>query len=774
MKNIYFLVFYCLILLSFSVNGQSNTALHFNYKDKVNVDYEMIGFTELTVESWVNLDRYHSLGNATGSPIMMQKTDPAITSHNDYGIILMVLGLGHYQGHDKQMAFGLNFGSTGIYHVGVHSGDTIRLNEWHHLAGTYDGTYMKLYIDGELVKTFNVVDSLGVQPLYSPNSGMYLGYRDEGQYGYLEGAIDDLRIWNYARSQSEIQANMYREITGNESGIYTYWDLNEGSGDQIFDKSSNGFDGFLGSSEGADVRDPDWFSSTAPIPYYTITDGNYDSSWVWASGQLAPMNDWAQVKINDNINLAADETLSKIIIGTTGEFTVDNTYTLTVDDDFLIESDATGTGSFIDDGTLSYSSATVQRYLSEDQWHYVSSPVTDATSGVFTSIYLRSWDEPTETWSYITSTTAPLNEMQGYAAWASTAYTGATTVDFTGLLNTGNYSMSLSNTTGTSAPPGEYPTGYNFIGNPYPSGIDWDDANWTKTNVDDAIYMITYIMGNRQYASYVDGISTHGATNEIAPHQGFFVKCNNTSGGSIQVTNSTRIHTGQELFKSTLNDEQYIKLTVKDANGLYDETVIRAKEGATVSFDGLMDALKLKGSTEIPQIYSSFEPETIYSINTIDHINSNTVIPVKFEAGISGIYELSFKTKDGLASLPLFVYDKKEAVLFNLKASGAYKFTASADDDPNRFELRFSYGDLQYEESINTDAMVFVKNQQVVVSLEESEFGEARVFDLSGRLITTANLFKGTNMIDVNSMNGYYLVEIITPENITTCKVFIN
>lgn len=771
-------IFYIITFICFALNqmgyAQNNTALDYRYKDRAEVDYEMTGFTEVTAEAWVNLDRYlGGIYTASGSPIMMQRTDPAIGPHNDYGIILMVLCEGHYQNHDKQMAFGLNFGPTGTLHIGVHSGDTIRLNEWHHLAGTYDGTYMRLYIDGELVKSFDVVDSIGVQPLYSPDYGMYLGYRDEGQFGFLEGTIDELRIWDYARSESQIRETMYREITGNETGIHAYWDFNEGSGDVILDKGPNGFDGYLGTSEGSDIRDPNWVTSTAPTPYFTVADGNYNSSAIWASGQLAPFNDWARVKVDHNVNLSANETISELTISSAGAFTVDNTYSLTINGDFLIASDASGTGSFIDDGSVSYGSATVQRYLSEDEWDYVSSPVTNATAGVFTNIFLKKWDEPTETWSYITNIGTGLNEMQGYSAWASSAYTGADTVEFTGSLNTGIYSMSLTNTAGTSAPPSEDPSGYNFIGNPYPSGIDWDDASWTKTNVDDAIYMITYVMGVRQYASYIDGIGTHGATNEIAPHQGFFVKCESTSGGSIQVTNDARIHTSQEFFKATVNNDQILKLTVSDANGLYDETIIRAKSGATANFDGSLDALKLKGSEEIPQLYTCFDEETIYSINTVSEFTASSVIPLHFEAEANGIYELSLNLNIGSVDMPILLEDKKENLLYNLKNGGNYKFAASQEDDPGRFNIRFGYSDVQFAESVLTDALIFVKNQQIIVSLEESDYASAKIYDLSGRLIKVANLSKGTNTIDLNTNQGYLLVEVISPKGIKTNKVFL-
>jgi hypothetical protein len=780
MKNLSQL-FIAIFALSLSAHlpAQTNKALDFAEQDRVDIqNYEMVDFTGLTVEAWIKLDSYLDKWyfNSTGSPVIMQKTNPSITSHNDYGIILMVLCLNHYQSHDKQLAFGLNFGEDGDKHIGLHSGDTVRLNEWHHLAGTWDGAFMHVYIDGVLANSIDVVDSIGNEPFYSPDYGLYMGYRDEGQYGYLDGTIDEVRIWNYARTESQLRETMYQQVTGSEPGIHAYWNLNEGTGQLVFDQGPNEFDGFLGSNNGtgSDYREPNWVTSAAPVPYYTTQDGYWSSDGIWASGQLAPINDWAQVNIKNEVTLGADETIKDLTIANTGALTIDNSYTLTMDGEILIESDATGTGSIIDKGSLVYTSAEVERFLSQDRWHYVSVPVENPTAGVFTSIYLRSWDEPTETWSYITNVNTGLNEMEGYAAWASSAYTGDATVLFSGTLNTGNYAMALTHTSGTTAPPGEDPSGYNFIGNPYPSGIDWDGAGWTRSNVDDAIYIITYVGGERQYASYIDGVGTHGATSEIAPHQGFYVKCNNTAGGNIQVSNAARIHTNQPFFKNSTEAAQLIKLRVEDKNGFFDETIIRAKDGASLGFDGSMDAYKMMGGEGIPQLYTAFDPETLYSINTLDEINANTVIPVLFEPGIDGLYELSFKMKEGLETLKLYLEDKKEGTMINLKDFGVYKFIGTVNDDPNRFMLRFSANDVELPQAgTGTDALVYTSENGIMVNLQTAEKGQALIYDLSGRKVFSGDIRQGNNAIHLDTKSGYFLVKITTSENIYTQNVFI-
>ena len=61
----------------------------------------------------------------------------------------------------------------------------------------------------------------------------------------FNGIIDEVRIWNIARSQNDIQEYMYKQLTGTESGLVAYWQFNEGTGDITFDKTINANHGTL-------------------------------------------------------------------------------------------------------------------------------------------------------------------------------------------------------------------------------------------------------------------------------------------------------------------------------------------------------------------------------------------------------------------------------------------------------------------------------------------------------------------------------------------------
>jgi hypothetical protein len=104
-------------------------------------------------------------------------------------------------------------------------------NRWYHLVGTFDGTDLRLYLDGSLVHTVN-----SATPAYVYTNNIFLGDRDSRNNPY-SGRIGLSRYWNRALTQQEIQANMFRVLPASTPNLIEQWTLN---GDTTGTKGNNG------------------------------------------------------------------------------------------------------------------------------------------------------------------------------------------------------------------------------------------------------------------------------------------------------------------------------------------------------------------------------------------------------------------------------------------------------------------------------------------------------------------------------------------------------
>ncbi len=131
-------------------------------------------------------------------------------------------------------------------------------DRWYHVAVTCRGNQSILYVDGEFEgsgsSTMNTSDS----------TTLYCGNDPPGFGSAFTGTIDEIRIWNVARTQNQIRGAMHSELRGSEPGLAGYWQLNEGDGDFVSEMTSNarygslhGGTAWLGSTIGLT---PSWLS----------------------------------------------------------------------------------------------------------------------------------------------------------------------------------------------------------------------------------------------------------------------------------------------------------------------------------------------------------------------------------------------------------------------------------------------------------------------------------------------------------------------------------
>lgn len=337
---------------------------------------------------------------------------------------------------------------------------------------------------------------------------------------------------------------------------------------------------------------------------------------------------------------------------------------------------------------------TMQRYLASGptDWRQLASPVSGVTindwqddfvtsgfpgsnSPSFSFLSVYSYDETTAGSSpngYIAPTNAsdPLTPGKGFFA-----YIGPTpvTVDVSGPPAKFNQTFTVSYTSSGGAAE----DGWVLLGNPYPCAIDWTSGAWTKTNMNDAIYI--WNPNLQQYASYVSGVSTNGGSSIIASSQSFWVQTNAASP-SLSCTENVK-YTGAASFVKAMNPFlTNLKLSFK-GNNYSDETFIRFGNSATGKFDKQFDARKMLTSTPgVPSISSLDSTISDMSVNSLPVFNNEIKIPVRtiISSGYSGIYTIDC---DSMSTIPngycVVLEDLATGVKTNLSNSASYSFFIS-------------------------------------------------------------------------------------------------
>lgn len=408
--------------------------------------------------------------------------------------------------------------------------------------------------------------------------------------------------------------------------------------------------------------------------------------------------------------------------------------------------------------------ATVERYLEQNQWHFVSSPISNGVSGIFLDVYLKDWDETTGAWDYIIPTNEPLPIMKGFEAWSSVNFGSPDMVYYAGELNVGPHSIDLTNTSTAPA----LNRGYNFIGNPYPCAVNWSlAAGWVKSSITGTIYIYNPAVG--QYGSFPPEepeFPANGVSQYIHSGQGFFVQVpDNSSTGSVSVKNEARLHNAQAFLKKGNKelDGKLLKLkTSSDINTYSDESIIMFKQDATASYDMQYDAYKLDGIEDAPKMYTTNIDQDHLLINSLTEDDENIIVPVNFEVGIGGIYTIEVNESVNFAeSTDIILEDKKDGVFTNLTEQSTYSFTADPSDDAERFNVYFYFNpSTEIETMALSNLHIFTSQHKLILESLSNDFlsGQLHVYTLLGQQVVGEKVDAGLKHETEIQEEGIYIV----------------
>ncbi len=714
--------------------------------------------------------------------------------------------------------------TTSVYLLDLNGSAYIWIN-----SGTVTATGFTsptIYVDGH--ETTTVSADKWQHIAVTTSSSIDANNLDIGRQGsnYFKGKIDELRIWSEVRTQDSIIEHMCSALTGNESNLVAYYTFDNTEDKVLQDFSGSDYDGTL-----QNMEDADWISSSAFNTWLNTnsTNWNADANWSLAS---VPNSSTENVGIPDHSTANDPEVstgteVNNLVVGSGADLTFNHTGThvihgsvfnighttlksntdteitgslyflfgssldiesnasLSVDKnleiDFLlssgdltIKSDVNGTGSLIVGGS-SDGDVNVQCYLTDNSWHLVTPSTTDITANDFywndaPKSWLTYHTESVDSWTYNTDLSTPMPVGQGWAVWLDDNTKTDATATMEGDLRTTDLTLGLDYTDASH--------GFNLVGNPFTSAIDYHSGSWDSTNVEGTIWVWQNSSDQYLYRTQAGGGTM---TNGIIPvSQGFFVRAKAASP-SLTIPADARTHNSQAFYKNANSNNNYESyMTIRSSYDIaFDEVWISFGTNGTFGFDNGYDASKFFGGESAPQMYLREQSKKL----SIDHLpildENGYTVKMSYIAGEDGQQDL-VANLEFLQEIEVTLEDLFADITQNLNNNPVYSFSANKNDDPDRFLIHFisnEYGIDKPSFDENENITIYSQDKMIIIYSQGKaafEKGSVIICNLLGQTVIEQEIDAETLIsIPIETYNNYFIVKVIKPSGFKTEKVFI-
>lgn len=311
--------------------------------------------------------------------------------------------------------------------------------------------------------------------------------------------------------------------------------------------------------------------------------------------------------------------------------------------------------------------------------------------------------------------------------------------------------------------------GYNLLGNPYQSYLDFDE--FVRVNSD--------IMGNsavantfavydpeidawRQYKSESSKCSYAEGTRYLNMHQGFFIQVME----SDEVTFNNDMRTNDvpedfEGFRGEQNNYPLINFIMTDENGNKEIAVL---EVGRPENDG---AKKLFVGTSNSFLYLRHDSED-YAILFRDLAMGTQ--PLYFEAKENGTFTLSWNTANANFS-SLTLVDNITGVTTDMLANDSYTFEGNVDHYKSRFKVIFGrFTGIDEDMDTASESFAYFDGSEWIVEGQ----GSLTVTDMMGRTVYSTTLSNEQNRVNLNGLSqGVYLMRIADSNNTMVQKIVV-
>jgi hypothetical protein len=382
--------------------------------------------------------------------------------------------------------------------------------------------------------------------------------------------------------------------------------------------------------------------------------------------------------------------------------------------------------------------------------------------------------------NYDTTSNANTTLLSGIGYRAAT--TDGSTLKFTGTVRTNDVNVPIADAVAGN--------GWNLIGNPYPSYINFVSfliENKTQFNIESAYQAVYGYNGSSSNSWTVWNLATSldpAITAFIAPGQGFFVKAKAT-GGMVTFTPSMQTTGNADDFilgKQTNLQIALCKLRLSSATKSA-STAIYFIEGTTRGLDSGYDAATYDGSSADFSIFSNLVADNTVSamaIQSLDYTDFNdVVVPLGINAKL-GALTIGIDALSTTLPADIHVYlEDRETSTFTLLTTNDYTFTPASDlKGAGRFYLHYTAKALTTETAILDNVQIYstASTREIKIKGVLNIHATADLYDVQGRLVLRQALrhTSSTNTIDASRLSaGVYIIKVFNDQKVKTQKLFI-
>lgn len=761
-----------------------NNALYFDGSDdkitisnNINFDFS----NGITLEAWINIDQLNTNRN------IIRKYENAVDGKSfnlwadNYGNFRFIIST------DGSSDISLTSNNPGIF-----------TNNWHHIAATFDGATMKIYVDGLQAGSKSVTGTI-----FDSSSNIIIG---EGTTtGNFHGKIDEIRIWNKALSQQEVQDQKDIILPSQFPNIITYYNFNQGTANGIntsisgLNEQINNINGTLsgfqltGDASNFVQGVQSTFSNRNVQNTFNIS-GNWSNPSNWSAGVVPDNIDNIIIENNTTVTIDVDDLM-------VDNFTLQSGATLSIpsDKEIIIQqgftsdgnleliSDETNSGVLLIKGTSEGEITYKRGGLKANKWHIVTPPISGQRIHDFVN-YIPNNIRTNENFLYAVGTyndnLSAGNKWQYYDAFnpdfnlefiggQSYAISKSTDgfVTFKGTLTTNNLNKTVSE--------GKW----NAIGNPfttyYPANKNSNNSflNENIVALDDA-HKSLYIWNNIQN-KYVAVTELDIENQSLPPGQGFFVKLK--SGESNVIFNkdkrSTKPNSGNINFEKNDTNDTRIELKISNKKNTVKTTLLYTTT-ATNSFDIGYDIANFNGSNlDIYTRLADYNDDINYTIQSLNKSNIlETVIPIGVVANSNQQIQFSAIGLNMPENTLIYLEDRTLNRFYKINDKISHSIDVEESiNGSGRFFLHVSQKTLNTESEILPNKIhIYRKNNYLHINGLTDSNAELKIFSLLGKEVLNVHLNNKTQKVNLSDLKqGVYIINLISNTSRLSKKIIL-